>query len=327
MFFSKLNDGLQCLDEAGEGTLVAEEQDSGVMRYLFFSAESHCFNWYVNLDYPKVHAVNFSCLPNASSRLFVDWEATNTDLYTTEDESKMQAKMIRKFISSTMSLLKQLGIEKYEEWVVENRTRYVPECRRFKPSFHIYADLWFVNNYEMMPEFIRESMKRAKLNDDYIDFGVYQRGSLPRVIGSSSTANHNLPRAEEDNFSMCLTASMDRFPDITSEHMAILDIDWKSRLEIPEIASQPELEQRILQLLKQHGETVTSLVPTSNAFYGSNNVGRNCLSYPGETHHAHGNRCIIWLKNNELFYKCLDPDHRGRPMYLGEFESRNCLNN
>ena len=62
---------LQSLRQLGEGTLVAEEQTNGTMTYRVFRMEHSCYEHYINSG-AKMHAVNFSCLPEASSRLYVD---------------------------------------------------------------------------------------------------------------------------------------------------------------------------------------------------------------------------------------------------------------
>ena len=90
--------------------------------------------------------------------------------------------MIRKFIKTVMNMLEQMGITRHIAWVVENRTRFNPELGKWKPSFHIFADLWFPNNYEMMPVFVKEAMVKAQLPCHWIDFSVYQMKSLLRNI-------------------------------------------------------------------------------------------------------------------------------------------------
>ena len=220
--FSNLDQAVQMLEERGEGLIVAEEQLNGKMKYIV-NPEEACYILYCTGA--KIHAVNFSSIPSAASRLYVDWEATTKELYTAQNDSKKHANMIREFVSTVMSMLEQVGITRHVAWVVENRTRLDPEMGKWKPSFHIYADIWFPNNYEMMPVFVKEAMDRAKLECHWIDFGVYQPKSLLRMIGVSSKAYHNLPRAEEDDFLMCNTTSMSDTPDVTAEHMQALSIE------------------------------------------------------------------------------------------------------
>jgi hypothetical protein len=232
--------------------------------------------------------------------------------------------MIREFASTVMSMLEQVGITRHVAWVVENRTRLDPEMGKWKPSFHIYADIWFPNNYEMMPLFVKTAMDRAKLDCHWIDFGVYQPKSLLRMIGVSSKVYHTLPRAEEDDFVMCNTASMSNTPDVTAEHMKALSIEWESQAAEHRQQSTTDpvtLKSRILQLLKDHDERVTILASANavDSFYGANTVGRNCLTYPGKTHHAGGNRCMVWLKEGQLWYRCLDPEHKSKIFHLDEF--------
>ena len=129
-------------------------------------------------------------------------------------------------------MLEQMGITRHIAWVAENRTRFNPGLGKWKPSFHIFADLWFPNNYEMMPVFVKEAMAKAKLPCHWIDFSVYQMKSLLRMIGVSSY--HTLPRAEEDVFPMCITASMSEVPDVTPDHMKKLDMEWVPRVTDPE---------------------------------------------------------------------------------------------
>ena len=155
--------------------------------------EQSCYQHYINSG-AKMHAVNFSCLPEASSRLYVDWEATSEHLYTVQDEKKVHAAKIRKFIAAVQIMLEQMGITRYVQWVVENRTRQDPDSGLFKPSFHIYADVWFPNNYELLPAFVKEALRRANVSMDWVDFGVYQQRSLLRMIGVSSKTYHPLPR-------------------------------------------------------------------------------------------------------------------------------------
>ena len=71
--------------------------------------------------------------------------------------------MIRKFIQSVMTMLEQIGVFRHVSWLVENRTRLDSRLCKWKPSFHIYADIWFPNNYEMMPVFVKQAMDRANL--------------------------------------------------------------------------------------------------------------------------------------------------------------------
>jgi hypothetical protein len=174
----------------------------------------------------------------------------------------------------------------------------------------------------MMPAFVKEAMNRAKLSCHWIDFGVYQAKSLLRMIGISSKAYHTLPLAEEDSFPMCLTASMSEIEDVTTEHMQALSIEWflKTGEDRQHTTfDTATLKSRILQLLKQHGERVTNLVQANvDSFYGTNSVGRNCLTYPGEKHHAGGNRCIVWVKDEQLWYRCLDPEHKSKFVLLGK---------
>jgi hypothetical protein len=320
MDFPKVDQAIQLLEKRGEGVLVAEEQTDGKMKYMIFSTEASCYEHYTTGS--TLHAVNFSCVQSAASRLYIDWEATNKSLYTEENECKRHAKMIRKFIKTVQVMLEYIGVTRYVSWVVENRTRMDPELGKWKPSFHIYADLWFPNNYEIMPAFAKEAMMRAKLSCDWIDFSVYQPRSLLRMIGVSSKSYHTLPKAEEDDFYMCLTASMSETPDVTAEHMKILDIDWVSRKVSEQKESsvnQSDLRARILQLLKEHGENVSELIPARgvDSCYGSNTLGRNCLTFPGHTHHAGGNRCVVWLNGEKLWYRCLDPEHKEKVLFLG----------
>ena len=121
---------------------------------------------------------------------------------------------------------------------------------------------------------------------------------------------------------MCHTASMDEIANVTTEHMRALSIEWFLKTEGDRQRTTFDtatLESRILQLLKQHGERVTNLVQANvDSFYGTNSVGRNCLAYPGKTHHAGGNRCIVWVKDEQLWYRCLDPEHKSKAVLLGE---------
>ena len=146
------------------------------------------------------------------------------------------AAKIRKFIAAVQIMLEQMGITRYVQWVVENRTRQDPDSGLFKPSFHIYADVWFPNNYELLPAFVREALRRANVSMAWVDFGVYQPRSLMRMIGVSSKTYHPLLRAEEDHFYMSLTASLTEIPDVTADHMQQLDIVWEPR-RLPEISS------------------------------------------------------------------------------------------
>ena len=68
------------------------------MRYI---VDTTCYALYSSGA--KMHAVNFSCIPSATSRLYVDWEATTTELYTAQNESKKHASMIREFIATVMN--------------------------------------------------------------------------------------------------------------------------------------------------------------------------------------------------------------------------------
>lgn len=320
--FSKLDDALQTLAEIGEGVVVADEQHDGKMKYIVCT-EQDCYKLYTAGS--KLHAVNFSCISSASSRLFVDWEPNTKSLYTLQNESKQHSKMIRIFIKAVMNMLLEMGITRFISWVVENRTRLDPDIGKWKPSFHIYSDLWFENNYEMMAEFVKKAMVTAGLSRKWIDFGVYQPKSLLRMIGVSSKPYHLLPLVEEqDQFLMCFTSSMSDMPDVTEEHMKRLNIEWLPRQIIRNTkyndSEGTNVLKRVLQLLKQHGESVTRLEPANSpgSFYGVNSVGRNCLTYPKTTHHAGGNRCITWLNDCKIFYRCLDPDHREKVMCLGE---------
>lgn len=315
---SNLEQAIQILEVRGEGVIVAEEQPDGKMKYIV-STEAACYALY-NTE-ATLHAVKFSCIPSAASRLYVDWEATTKELYTVQNESKQHASMIRKFIKTVMSMLEEVGITRHVSWVAENRTRLDPKLGSWKPSFHIYADIWFPNNFEMMPVFVKEAMKKAELHCHWIDFGVYQPNSLLRMIGVSSKLYHVLPRAEEEDFPMCITASMSEIPDVTAEHMKILNMEWISRTtEYIRSTGHPDtLKSRILQLLKDHGERVTILTRANSpdSFYGANTAGRNCLTYPGQTHHVGGNRCVVWLNEERLFYRCLDPEHNSKTLCLG----------
>jgi hypothetical protein len=323
--FSKLDDVLERLKERGEGVVVAEEHDDGKMTYLLFEDGVTCYDHYTTGAI--LHAVNFSCIPDASSRLYVDWEATNKSLYTDNNESKKHAKMIRKFIKTAQSILvDDIGHTRFVSWVVENRTRFVEDTGMWKPSFHIYANVWFPNNYELLPAFVKETMRRANLDNNYVDFGVYKPRSLLRMAGVSSTSTHTLPTVNEDEFEMCHTASMYNVPDITREHLNKLNIEWnESCYGAPSGASiedQAGLKHRIMELLKTHGETVTGLVRanTKNAYYGSNTSGRNCLTHPGYKHRPGGNRCIVWLDDDgTIKYRCLDHEHKKKVLVLGSF--------
>ena len=319
---SNLDQAIQILESRCEGLIVAEEQPDGKMKYTVTN-ETACYGLYSTGA--KLHAVNFSCIRSASSRLYVDWEATRKDLYADNNVSKQHVSMIRKFIKTVMNMLEQMGITRHIAWVVENRTRFNPGLGKWKPSFHIFADLWFPNNYEMMPVFVKEAMAKAKLPCHWIDFSVYQMKSLLRMIGVSSKLYHTLPRAEEDVFPMCITASLSEMPDVTAEHMEKLDMEWMPHvtdLEHTQSAGDPAiLKSRILQLLSEHGERVTSLTRASkqDSFYGDNTLGRNCLTHPEQTHRVGGNRCIVWLNNEQVFYRCLDPEHNSKTLYLGNF--------
>ena len=317
---SNLEQAMKVLEVRGEGLIFADEQPDGKMKYTV-STEAVCYGTYSTGA--KLHAVNFSCIPSAASRLYVDWEATTKELYTDRNESKQHASKIRKFIKTVMSMLEQLGITRHVSWLIENRTRLDHELGKWKPSFHIYADLWFPNNYQMMPVFVKEAMKKAKLDCHWIDFGVYQPNSLLRMIGVSSKLDHTLALAEEDDFPMCITASLSEIPDVTAEHMKKLDMEWAPRTteHIQSTGDPATLKSRFLQLLSEHGERVTNLTRTSrpDSFYGDNTNGRSCLTYPGQTHHAGGNRCIVWLNEEQLFYRCLDPSHRDKTLWLGTY--------
>ena len=224
MFFFNLPEALRHLENNGNGTVVAIEQGCGSMQYAWFETESTCFNFYESTD-QKVHAVNFSCIPSATSRLYVDWELPK-ELYTDTDESQQHAVKIRKFLGTVGEMTREMKITRHVRCVVENRTRRDEISQKFKPSFHIYLDLWFPCNFEMMSEFVTEAMKRSSLDIKHIDFGAYQINSLLRVIGCSSKTNHQLPKASERDFIMSLTASMTETADVTPEHMAQLGIKW-----------------------------------------------------------------------------------------------------
>ena len=154
-------------------------------------------------------------------------------------------------------MTREMKITRHVRCVVENRTRRDETSQTFKPSFHIYLDLWFPCNFEMMKEFVSEAMNRSSLDIKHIDFGAYQINSLLRVIGCSSKTNHKLPKASERDFMMSLTGSMTEMPDVTTDHMTQLKIQWTHKTDIlPQpYANQDKLQQRILHMLKQHGET------------------------------------------------------------------------
>ena len=237
-----------------------------------------------------------------------------------------------------MTMLREMGVTRHvRDWVVETRTRLIPELNMFKPSFHIYTDVWFDNNYDAMPVFVREVMRRAKIDCSWVDFGVYQPRSLLRIAGVSSKPDHPLPLVEEQHFSMCILASMGKQPDVTAKEMARLDLTWTPRSDIGDTEEDSDkdsdddddaidhqsLKQTIMRLLKEHGERITSLDETNglNSYYGNSSVGRNCLAFPGTTHKAGGNRCVISLDQKDgktLWYRCLDPEHRHKPYKLGE---------
>ena len=320
MFFSNLPEAFQHLETNGTGTLIDVEKSCGSMQYAWFETEATCFNFYEAND-QKVHAVNFSCIPSAASRLYLDWELPK-ELYTSTDESQQHAVKIRNFLGAVETMTREMKITRHVRCVVENRTRRDEVSQKFKPSFHIHLDLWFPCNFEMMREFVTEAMNRSSLDIKHIDFGAYQINSLLRVIGCSSKTNHKLPKASERDFMMSLTASMTEAPDVTPEHMAQLKIQWTHRVEIlPQpCANQDKLQNRILHMLKQHGETITKLYPApgQNTYYGANTIGRNCLTFSGTTHHRGGNRCVVWLYEGRLFYKCLDPEHKDKIVCLDE---------
>ena len=137
---SYLDGAIQILESRCEGLIVSEEPIDGKIKYTVTN-ETACYGLYSTGA--KLHAVNFSCIRSASSRLYVDWEATRKDLYADNNVSKQHVSMIRKFIKTVMNMLEQMGITRHIAWVVENRTRFNPELGKWKPSFHIFADLWF----------------------------------------------------------------------------------------------------------------------------------------------------------------------------------------
>ena len=107
--------------------------------------------------------------------------------------------------------------------------------------------------------------------------------------------------------------------------MQQLNIAWEPR-RFTEMATstvdQTSLKVCMLQLLREHAERVVSLVkaPGIDRYYGTNTHGRNCLTFPGEMHHAGGNRCMVWLTEGNIWYRCLDPDHRAKQTCLGPLE-------
>ena len=84
-------------------------------------------------------------------------------------------------------MTREMKITRHVQCVVENRTRQDETSLKFKPSFHIYLDLWFPCNFEMMREFVTEAINRSSLDIKHIDFGAYQINSLLRVIGAKQT--------------------------------------------------------------------------------------------------------------------------------------------
>ena len=326
MTFVKLDQAISRLEQNAYGCLVAEEQADGKMVYLLFQTEHLCYEHYTTGA--KLHAVNFSFIPNATSRLYVDWEATTKDMYTEKDESSKHEQDIRKFIKAAEWMLEQIGVNRSISWVIENRTRLDENIGKWKPSFHIYTNFWFPNNFEILPAFVRKVMDGAGLDCHWIDFGVYQPRSLLRMIGVSSKPNHRLPLAEEDDFPMCLTASVYETPDVGSAQMQELQIEWIQHQprDHPALSAvnQRRVQARIMELLKKHGEAVTKLTPAHavGSFYGENTNGRNCLTYPGYQHRRNGNRCVISLEEGgKLWYKCLDPQHLEKCLCLGKIEN------
>ena len=315
------------LDEAideihGESTLLANEITSvngSVMEYLLFPSERRAFEWVEQNRDAKLHAVNFSCKEGAVSKFFIDWESTK-ELYTETNESKKHAKMIRKLIKTIMCMLEEAEITRYVDWVVENRTRQDPQNKKWKISFHIYADIFFPNNYEILPAFVKAAMDRANLDIRWVDFGPYNRRALFRIIGSSSKNYHILPHTSEEDFYMSLIASHTQLPDVTDEAMKKLKLNWTPKPSTATICQSGDniLQALILEELKRRGETVDILIATGNGgYYGANdNIGRQCLTYPGISHKPRGNRCVIWRSDDSVFYRCLDPEHKSKALKL-----------
>jgi hypothetical protein len=221
-----------------------------------------------------------------------------------------------------MDMLNELEISRYVEWVIENRTRFVPDKKLYKTSFHVYASFTFPNNYEILPAFVTAAANHSGLNLDFIDFSVYQPKTLLSVIGSSSKEHLILPQASEEDFYLSLTASMNELPDITSEHMEKLNINWSPRVfeeSLPSSVDAKSLKRYMLIALKAHGETIHQLLPApgTDRYYSKSTVGRRCLTFPGETHRS--NRCVVWLHEGRLFYKCLDPEHIKHVYCLGDY--------
>jgi hypothetical protein len=321
MYFSELNPALKSLCGTGSGTMLAQDRDDGSKEYFLFATETASWDWYSNKASPRIHAVNFSCLSNATSRFYMDYDSPKSS-YTKQDESNKHKKRIRKFIKTVMDMLNELEISRYVEWVMENRTRFVPDKKLYKTSFHVYGSFTFPNNYEILPAFVTAAANHSGLNLDFIDFSVYQPKTLLSVIGSSSK-ELVLPQASEEDFYLSLTASMSEFPDITTEHMEKLNINWSPRVleeRLPSIWSvdAKSLKQRMLTALKAHGETIQQLLlaPGTDRYYSKSTVGRRCLTFPGETHRS--NRCVVWLHEGRLFYKCLDPEHIKNVYCLGD---------
>lgn len=317
-YFSELNPALEHQSEIGTGTMLAQDREDGTKEYFVFATETAAWDWYSKKAAPKIHAVNFSCLSNASSKLFMDYESPKY-AYTHKNESKQHRQKIHKFIKTVMGMLAELQINRYVEWTIENRTRLEPDKKLYKTSFHVYASLIFPNNYELLPAFVTAAAERSGLDLDFIDFGVYQPKSLLSVIGSSSKEHLVLPQASEEDFYLALTACMNNAPDVTADHMEQLQISWSPIVfeeSLPSSTDQRSLQQLILETLKEHGEAIHKLVkaPGTDRYYGESKSVRHCLTFPGETHRS--NRCVIWLREGQLFYRCLDPEHKNQVLRL-----------
>jgi hypothetical protein len=327
-YFQNLNSALHQLTEMGAGTLLARDRDDGSKEYLLFPTETKAWDCYNGQTTLKIHSVNFSCLHNACSKFFMDYESPRAS-YTQKNESEKHRLRLRKFIRTVDTMLSEVKVTRCVEWVLENRSRFEPESGLYKTSFHVYSSLTFPNNYEILPSFVRAAAEKSGLDISFIDFGVYQSRSLLSVIGSCSKRHVNLAQASEEDFYLSLTASMGELPDITSEHMESLDLEWKPRMydETPPVdtlarVDQIHLKDQMIQALADHGETINRLVKArgNDVYYGESSTEvRHCLTFPGNTHHS--NRCLVWLHEGAIFYRCMDPDHVDQVMCLGKFQA------
>ena len=303
-----------CLDDAlaEEGILLATQSSFGGMSYLLFADESSAYHYY-NIN-PRLHAVN---RPGATTRLFVDFE-TPRDLYSRTDECVSHSKSVKRLIDGITTMLQAAGIQKYVTFCVENRSRFVPDCDRWKTSFHVYGDVWF-EEIELLAPFVTEAARRSKVDARLIDFGVYKSKGLLRVIGSSSAACHTLPLATEAQFYASLTSAPEVVPDVAAQHIKELGIACVDQRAV-HFEERPEFvdSTRVAQLLSHHGETVTKLVKTRWGWYGSGSTGRRCLAFGHHHHKVGGNQCFVWARKGKVFYRCLDDEHKKEKFELGE---------